>query len=166
MENNLTTTSKFDIVSQEADTIADELLACTDASQFNQIINSLNNSLRKKELLRTALFYKIQDRLGAQLLDRVINHADEFSNKDLLEMLKAIQSAINTGLGIGREEQSTPTIAIQQNTFVSADASPVLGRQERENVKAAVDAILAQSRMMNQTPSDIVEGDYKEKTEE
>ena len=162
MEENTsltTSTDKFELVTQEAEMYATELLACTDASEFSKVINNLNTSLRKKELLRTNLFSQIQDLVGKQLLDRVLYHADEFSNKDLLQLMTSLQSAINTSLSIGKEEQK-PVVAIQQNTFVSSDSSfPSLDRSGRERVKDMVDAILNQA---NNPSSDFIDGNYKE----
>ena len=73
--------------------------------------------------------------------------------------MTSLQSAINTSLSIGKEEQK-PVVAIQQNTFVSSDSSfPSLDRSGRERVKDMVDAILNQA---NNPSSDFIDGNYKE----
>lgn len=115
------------------------LLDSTKSSDINDIINIFNLNIKKRDIVRANALSEIQDKISAQIQQRIDNRADEFSNKDLLEYFKAVQDFIDKS-GSGAATSAIPTIQINQQNNVSLPNN--LDKDSRDRVLDAVQAIL------------------------
>lgn len=150
------------------------LIESEDVGEINQIIARFNTNIRKKETIRTSLFSELQDKVALQVKQRLEEHADEFSNKDLLGYMTALQQIIDKQMAqtVDRD-MSVPQIAIQQNNIqVGAVEAKELSKDSRDRIKEAIDAVLnAQQSTYNPEVIDarmaeIIESIDEEKGEE
>ena len=113
----------------------------TDNQELEQIISIFNQNLKKKELLRVGKLSDLQDAITDQVEKRLKLHADEFSNKDLIDYFKAFQDNIQkTDSSI----DSIPQIAITQNQL-NINVQSEFNQDERQRIMNAVRQIIAQS---------------------
>lgn len=113
----------------------------TDNQELEQIISIFNQNLKKKELLRVGKLSDLQDAITDQVEKRLKLHADEFSNKDLIDYFKAFQDTIQkTDSSI----DSIPQIAITQNQL-NINVQSEFNQDERQRIMNAVRQIIAQS---------------------
>lgn len=135
-----------------------KLLTCTDATQLQQIVDLFNLNIRRKDVLRTGKLSELQDRVTEQMEARIVDHADEFSNKDLLDYFKLIQDTIDKSGNIITQE-NIPAIQINQQNVNIQVGDTKLSSQSREKVMDRVRDVLAQLQKQPQVidvqPSEI-----------
>lgn len=135
-----------------------KLLTCTDATQLQQVVDLFNLNIRRKDVLRTGKLSELQDRVAEQMEARIVDHADEFSNKDLLDYFKLIQDTIDKSGNIITQE-NIPAIQINQQNVNIQVGDTKLSSQSREKVMDRVRDVLAQLQKQPQVidvqPSEI-----------
>jgi len=132
MENEIRPISRGEL-------LAKELEETSDPERFAVVLNQLTAELQKKEYKRISTFSEIQDLLVKQTKDRLENHADEMSNKDLISFMTAIQQILDKGKDTSQAQ--APTIAVQQN--IVNVGTPEMPREKRDRIRSAVDSILS-----------------------
>ena len=133
----------YPLIKPDNEDLTRQLQAASNPQEFNDLVSQLNAEMKKQELIRTAVFSDIQNKITAQLKDRLDKHADEFSNKDLVTYLTAVQNILDKS---AQAQANTPAIAIQQNVVnvgVSDDVQH-MSKESRDKIKDAVDYILSQ----------------------
>jgi hypothetical protein len=118
-----------------------KLIAETDESKINDIINMFNVNIRKKDILRASKLSDLQDKISEQMSERIIHKANEFSNKDLLEYFKTIQDTIENSSDLATDAPVGIQINQQNNVAVYNDKY-YLNKESRDKVLSAVQSIL------------------------
>ena len=136
--------SEFDILSQDQML---QLQSSTDRDDIEQIINIFNLNLKKKELLRVSKLSDLQDSITDQVEQRLKRHADEFSNRDLIDYFKAFQETITK---TNKSTDEIPHVQITQNQL-NINVQPEFNQDERQRILNTVRQIIAQSSKNNQT---------------
>ena len=118
----------------------EKFLTTTDPEELQPIIDMFNLNIKKKNMIRANRVVEIQDKITSQIEERINKHADEFSNKDLLDYYKTMESTLKNDPG----ETELPTIRINQTNQININGSEQQGlnRQSRERVANVVRAIL------------------------
>lgn len=114
----------------------------TDPTKLRQLIDIFNLNIRKKDIIRATKLSALQDRVVNEMSERIINHSDNFSNKDLLDYFKTIQDTQNkTDTSIDNVNIPIPTIQINHNE-VNMNSESVLSRESKNKVSQTVQKIL------------------------
>lgn len=114
----------------------------TDPTKLRQLIDIFNLNIRKKDIIRATKLSTLQDKVVNEMSERIINHSDNFSNKDLLDYFKTIQDTQNkTDTSIDNVNIPIPTIQINHNE-VNMNSDSVLSRESKNKVSQTVQKIL------------------------
>lgn len=114
----------------------------TDPTKLRQLIDIFNLNIRKKDIIRATKLSALQDKVVNEMSERIINHSDNFSNKDLLDYFKTIQDTQNkTDTSIDNVNIPIPTIQINHNE-VNMNSDSVLSRESKNKVSQTVQKIL------------------------
>lgn len=114
----------------------------TDPTKLRQLIDIFNLNIRKKDIIRATKLSTLQDKVVNEMSERIINHSDNFSNKDLLDYFKTIQDTQNkTDTSIDNVNIPIPTIQINHNE-VNMNSDSMLSRESKNKVSQAVQKIL------------------------
>ena len=114
----------------------------TDPTKLRQLIDIFNLNIRKKDIIRATKLSALQDRVVNEMSERIINHSDNFSNKDLLDYFKTIQDTQKkTDTSIDNVNIPIPTIQINHNE-VNMNSESVLSRESKNKVSQTVQKIL------------------------
>lgn len=92
----------------------EQLLNTDNPEEIQRIIDSINISLKKKNIIRTSKLNDLQDKISEQIDLRLSKRAGEFSNKDLIDYFKVMQDTITKNT-LGIDEVKVPQIEIHQN---------------------------------------------------
>ena len=118
------------------------LLNETDPTKLRQLIDIFNLNIRKKDIIRATKLSTLQDKVVNEMSERINNHSDNFSNKDLLDYFKTIQDTQNkTDTSIDTVNIPIPTIQINHNE-VNMNSDSALSRESKNKVSQAVQKIL------------------------
>lgn len=134
---------EFDILSKDQQL---QLRDANDKDDIEQILNIFNLNLKKKELLRLSKLSNLQDSITDQVEQRLSKHADEFSNKDLIDYFKAFQETITK---TNKSADEIPVVQITQNQL-NINVQPEFNQDERQRILNTVRQIIAQSSKENQ----------------
>lgn len=134
---------EFDILSKDQQL---QLRDANDKDDIEQILNIFNLNLKKKELLRLSKLSNLQDSITDQVEQRLSKHADEFSNKDLIDYFKAFQETITK---TNKSADEIPVVQITQNQL-NINVQPEFNQDERQRILNTVRQIIAQSSKDNQ----------------
>ena len=137
----------FDILSAEQQL---QLRDANDKEDIEQILNIFNLNLKKKELLRLSKLSDLQDSITDQVEQRLNRHADEFSNRDLIDYFKAFQDTITK---TNKSADEIPVVQITQNQL-NINVQPEFNQDERQRILNTVRQIIAQSNTENQIVND------------
>lgn len=153
MEEN----KSIDVIKNEIENITNKALEETDISKTNDLIALFNWNMSKKNLARVKKLDSLFDSITDQIATRVESKPDQFSNDDLLNYMKAVQSAIDSSSKIVSNIEEPPNI-IQNNTQINVNVIDNFDRESRARILAAVQATLNAAK-----DAQIVE--YEDKTE-
>lgn len=119
----------------------DELKAYTDMFSLN---------MAKKNAVRVAKLQNLLDKVNDQAIDRFEKHPDEFSNKEVLDYMKAVQEQITASQRTIEEIDNKPMIQVNnQKNEVNINVEGGLSRESKNKVLDAVNALLKQVQAPN-----------------
>ena len=72
-----------------------KIVAENDSEKLKDLVSLFNVNQSKKNIVRADIFSKLLDKISIQMTERFEKKPGEFSNKDLLDYLTAIRSAID-----------------------------------------------------------------------
>lgn len=121
----------------------DELIAENDASKLQEYVDIFNNVQVKKDLIRAINLNDLQDKVDAELLNRIQNKPDELTTKELVEINQYVSSNIDKARNNLNNVDNKPLIQIN-NTTINTDSNQ-LNRAERERVLDFINDILNSS---------------------
>ncbi len=115
----------------------------SDYSETKDIIGLFNAHEARRNMVRMTKLNKMFDLVTDQMLTRVEQRPDNFSNEDLLKFMKTTQDAIKQTSDMVNRVKDEPAIQITNNQLTVQVAQEEMSRESRERVTDAVKAILA-----------------------
>lgn len=141
MDNNQTSLSTLSgsSLDEVSKSLVDQIVDEQDPDKLKNLVSLFNVNQSKKNLVRVEMFSRLMDKISIQMMERFEKKPGEFSNKDLLDYLSAVRSAIDKN-DINIDNMPTPII--QNNTQVNISVD-TLDRNSKERVADAVKSILS-----------------------
>lgn len=125
-----------------------------DQKTLDQILVNFNENLKKKALIRANKLSDLQDSITSQVEKRLSKHADEFSNRDLIDYFKVFQDTLSKA---SIDSQSIPNIQITQNQLNIGINSSEFDQDERKRILTAVRQILSNENQNNNEELEVIE---------
>lgn len=130
-----------------------KLLTSENSSEIQSIIDIFNTNIKKKDVLRAARISDLQDKITNEIDDRISRKGGEFSNKDLIDYYKTLQSSLDNTV-YGGKDLSIPAIQINSNTINVDNSSKFLNRESRQRIFDAIRGLLNNDEEDNLIESD------------
>lgn len=122
--------------------LASQVLAESDPEKAKQLIALFNWNISKKNTARILKMNDLYDEVTDQMVLRFKTKADQFSNSDLLDYMKAVQGAIDTSAKNLSQVEEPPTIVHQNNTQINVNVVDTFDRDSKDRILAAIQATL------------------------
>lgn len=122
--------------------LASQVLAESDPEKAKQLIALFNWNISKKNTARILKMNDLYDEVTDQMVLRFKTKADQFSNSDLLDYMKAVQGAIDTSAKNLSQVEDPPTIVHQNNTQINVNVVDTFDRDSKDRILAAIQATL------------------------
>ena len=122
--------------------LASQVLAESDPEKAKQLIALFNWNISKKNTARILKMNDLYDEVTDQMVLRFKTKADQFSNSDLLDYMKAVQGAIDTSVKNLSQVEEPPTIVHQNNTQINVNVVDTFDRDSKDRILAAIQATL------------------------
>lgn len=122
--------------------LASQVLAESDPEKAKQLIALFNWNISKKNTARILKMNELYDEVTDQMVLRFKTKADQFSNSDLLDYMKAVQGAIDTSAKNLSQVEEPPTIVQQNNTQINVNVVDTMDRDSRDRILSAIQATL------------------------
>ena len=136
--------------------IADEnktkLMSATTKKELEEIVAIFNLDIAKKNLLRSAVYSDMVDKVIDEMSKRVEKTPGQFSNKELLDYMNALQAQLSKNT---IENKELPNIAIQQNIVNVNSPLSEFDRDSKDKMRDVLKAIL-----MSTQQGDIIEDEF------
>lgn len=137
---------QVDSLNSKLDTLVTDIMQEDDPNKTKDLVNVFNWNISKKNIARIHTLNNLYDSITAQMVERVEKRADQFSNSDLLDYVKTIQTAIDTNTKNLSQVKEPPVILHQNNTQINVNLADSFDRQTRERILSAVQATLKQAQ--------------------
>lgn len=137
-----------------------QLLVEEDPESLKEILDIFNLNIKKKDMLRASKLSEFQDEIVKNMVDRVKQNSDTFTNKDLLDYYSVIQTTLEKSM---KTEIEVPTIQINQQQINIVNDDDKLSRESREKVANVIKGILNSSEFSKENSSkSAVDAEYTE----
>lgn len=141
MENtDLVSLKNRENLDKTSEDLITKIVAENNSEKLKDLVSLFNVNQSKKNIIRADIFSKLLDKISIQMVERFEKKPGEFSNKDLLDYLTAVRSAIDKS-DIIPEDITIPVI--QNNTQVNVNIDNNLSRESKERIADAVSSIMA-----------------------
>lgn len=94
--------------------IVERIKAETDQKKLKELTDLFIMNQSKKNIIRSATFNDVLDKIAEQMSLRMSHKSGEFSNKDLVDWMKVIQDTVNKTGDTAEQIKSAPTIQVNQ----------------------------------------------------
>lgn len=131
---------------KSSEDLVEKIVLEQDSDKLKDLVGLFNTIQSKKNIVRVDTYSKLLDKISDQMVERFEKKPGEFSNKDLLDYLSAVRSAMDKS-DIIPENINIPVI--QNNTQVNLNIDSGLNKESRERVADAVSSILAKLKNNN-----------------
>ena len=145
--------------------LASQVLDESDPEKAKQLIALFNWNISKKNTARILKMNDLYDEVTDQMVLRFKTKADQFSNSDLLDYMKAVQGAIDTSTKNLIQAEEPPTIVQQHNTQINVNVVDTFDRDAKARILAAIQATMQQAKEPPQAPPEVVADDVIEQLE-
>lgn len=143
IESDKPTIKEMDVsLTKKTEDLVEDILNEYDPKKIKDLTYLFNIAQTKKSVLRTLSYNTLLDRVNDQMEERLAKRADQFSNKDLLDYMDKISTAMDKAQKQIKDIDTTPAIQINQQNIILENGSEELSRESRQNVMDAVSAIL------------------------
>lgn len=143
IESDKSTIKEMDVsLTKKTEDLVEDILNEYDPKKIKDLTYLFNIAQTKKSVLRTLSYNTLLDRVNDQMEERLVKRADQFSNKDLLDYMDKISTAMDKAQKQIKDIDTTPAIQINQQNIILENGSEELSRESRQNVMDAVSAIL------------------------
>lgn len=127
------------------DSLMNDILEEQDPSKTKDLVDLFNWHMSKKNVVRIQKLNNLYDSITDQMVERVDKRADQFSNSDLLDYVKTIQSAIDINTKNLSNVQEPPMIVHQNNTQINVNLADSFDSEAKARILAAVQATIQQA---------------------
>ncbi len=144
-EKDLENTPKELSVVDKSKELADIIMKENNVDKVKDLTALFNLNQQKKNILRILKFDGLLDSISDQMEERFAKRANEFSNSDLVEYLKAIQQAMEKTQKNVDTVSEMPPIQVNQQNNVNIEINDSIGSldaDEKERISDAIKAIL------------------------
>ena len=139
--------------------LVDNIMVEEDPNKAKDLVELFNWNMSKKNVARIEKLSQLYDSITDQMIERVDKRADQFSNSDLLDYVKTIQSAIDVNTKNLAQVQEPPLIVQQNNTQINVNVADTFDREAKDRIMAAVQATLNQIKKPIETTAVDIEED-------
>lgn len=129
----------------------DRLLNSTSKEEIESIVSTFNLDIAKRNILRSAAYSEMIDKVIDEMGARIEKYPGQFSNKELLDYMTALQNQLTKS----REDSDIPTIAIQQNIVNVNSPINQFDRESKDRIRDALKAILSAKNVETERIIDI-----------
>ena len=123
-------------------TLVDDVINEADINKTKDLVALFNWNISKKNVIRVHKLNNLFDNVTEQMAKRFEHHPDQFSNDDLLNYMKAVQSAIDSSNKIVSAAEESPPQIIQNNTQININGPEQFDKEARSRILAAIQATL------------------------
>ena len=127
------------------DSLMNDILEEQDPTKTKDLVDLFNWHMSKKNVVRIQKLNNLYDSITDQMVERVDKRADQFSNSDLLDYVKTIQSAIDINTKNLSNVQEPPMIVHQNNTQINVNLADSFDSEAKARILAAVQATIQQA---------------------
>ena len=131
-----------------------QLVNATTKKELEDIVAVFNLDIAKKNLLRSAVYSDMVDKVIEEMSKRVEKTPGQFSNKELLDYMNALQAQLSKNT---LENKELPNIAIQQNIVNVNSPLSSFDRESKDKMRDVLKSIL-----MSAQQGDIIEDEFTE----
>lgn len=155
MENtDLVVKNGVENLDKKSEELVTKIVNEEDSDKLKDLVSLFNVNQSKKNIVRADIYSRLLDKISIQMVERLDKKSGEFSNKDLLDYLTAVRTAIDKS-DIAPENINMPII--QNNTQVNVNIDSGLNRESKERIIDSVRAILERAKNNNNQIIDIDE---------
>ena len=133
-------------IDAKIDSLVTDILDEQDPNKTKDLVDLFNWNISKKNVARIQKLNNLYDSITDQMTERVTKRADQFSNSDLLDYVKTIQSAIDVNTKNLSQVQEPPLIVQNNNTQINVNVVDALSKDSKERILRAVQATLEQAK--------------------
>lgn len=138
MSENKELTVNTSNIDNEIVSLANQVLEETDPETAKKLVDLFNWNLTKKNTSRILKLNDLYDNVTDQMVTRFRTRADQFSNSDLLDYMKAIQGAIDSSTKTLSGVNEVPTIIQQNNTEINVTVEETFDHDAKVRILEAV----------------------------
>lgn len=139
-------------IKEEAKDLVDAIVKTNDVDKLNEYINLFNVNKVKKNIIRTTELDELLSLIDKQAIKRFKEKPDEFSNKDVIDYMKATQDALNQ---TKTQVSDIPPIQINKQVNNININSDELDKESKEKVYNILKSILSDANSKND--SDVID---------
>ena len=132
-------------VDTKINSLMEDIMEEQDPNKTKDLVDLFNWHMSKKNVVRIQKLNNLYDSITDQMVERVNKRADQFSNSDLLDYVKTIQSAIDINTKNLSNVQEPPMIVHQNNTQINLNVVDTFDSDAKARILAAVQATLQQA---------------------
>jgi hypothetical protein len=147
-ENNSLVVDSSKLDAQIVDT-ANKILNEDNLEATKDLVSLFNWNMSRKNVSRILKLNGLLDDVSDQMVLRFKNRADQFTNSDLLDYMKTIQSAIDTSSKNLNQTTDPPMIVHQNNTQINVNMMDTFDRDAKERILAAIQATMVGANQDN-----------------
>ena len=124
--------------------IAQQIIAETDISKVKDLTQLFNTAHIKKQVLRSMTYDDLLDHIQDQMIERIVQRGDQFSNKDLLDYANSVTSSLEKAQKQISGVDDIPIIQFNQqnNTIITETLDP----ESQQRVEDVINAILKRAK--------------------
>lgn len=130
--------------------LMEDIIEETNPEKTKDLVTLFNWNMSKKNIARIQKLNDLYDAVTNQMVERVEQRADQFSNSDLLDYMKTIQGAIDVNTKNVSQNQDIPMIVQQTNNQVNINVVDTFDRAAKDRILAAVQATLNQATKISE----------------
>lgn len=123
------------------DELKNRLLLASSKKELEEVVSLINLDIAKKNIIRSSVYSDMIDKVISEMQARIEKYPGQFSNKDLLEYMNALQSNLSKNQ---IDKDQVTTIAIQQNNIINVDPLSQFDRESKDKMREVLKSLLAQ----------------------
>lgn len=127
---------------ESSEDITHQLVSETDPDKTKRLISLFNLNVAKKNAVRLDGINVLIDDVLSKIGDRLALRPDEFSNKDLIDYLSALQTAAEKSGKIVSGVDDIPAITVNQQNNVIVGVADTLTKESKQRIAEAVALLL------------------------
>lgn len=136
--------------------LIDKINSEVDAANTKDLVAQFNWNMAKKNALRILKLSGLLDSIADQMIERFEKRPGEFSNKDLLDYLQAVQNTLEKSTKALAQVDEVPHIMVQNNTQVNISTLDKFDSESRDRIANALKTVISSIKK-----NDVIEGEVE-----